>query len=257
MEPVPRSIAENFENLYEWVRRLDRRIPRASGATALLAGGRLGSRIGLITNLNNARATGWYQASNDTANTPLPTGSFLVEVVQLGSETVTQRAHRYASFPDDFDQEWTRRFTVSGGWGPWHLRSMTATDFTPEWIGAGELAGTAVYASYAVTDGLAVVELFQRFGSGTYGDLQLRNPLAAYSRPPGATKVIQCAGRFTSSGTTQVATPMGLLASNADRLYARVHTVSGSQLTAGAFSSANPGGITATGGLSAMWTYLL
>lgn len=255
MEPVPRTLAENFETLYSTARRLDRRKQRLP--VPLAAGGRLGAFVGLSDNLNDARATGWYQANNDTSNTPQATGSFLVESVQLGSETVTQRAHRYASFPDDFDQEWTRRYAASGGWGPWHLRSMTATDFTPEWIGAGQLAGAAVYASYAVTDGLALVELYQRFGSGAYGDLQLRNPLAAYSRQPGATKVIQCAGRFTSTGTTQVATPMGLLASTADRLYARVQTVSGSQLTAGAFSSSNPGGITAQGGLSVMWTYLL
>lgn len=255
MEPVPRTLTENFETLYSTARRLDRRKQRLP--VPLAAGGRLGSTVGLSDNLNNARATGQYQANSATSNTPLPTGSFLVEVAQLGSETVTQRAHRYATFPDDFDQEWTRRYTASGGWGPWHLRSMSPADFTPEWIGPGVLAGAVVYARYSVADGTAHVELFQRFGSGDYGDLRLRNPLAAYVNGRGSVAAVQCAGRYVSAGTTALGTPAGLVSTTGDRLYARCLVVSGGQIVSANFSDLNPGGMTSAGGLMVAWSFPL
>ncbi len=35
MQPVPRSVSENFEYVYQWIRRLDRRISRASRADGI------------------------------------------------------------------------------------------------------------------------------------------------------------------------------------------------------------------------------
>lgn len=262
--PTPAYGPDTFTDLAELARILmanDEFLLENAGAgggdtTAIEDGGRLGPHVGGVSDCNDALDTGYYQASG-AANTPPTSGSYLIEVVRITSGTTTQTATRFPSTDVAFDEEWTRR-RANGVWTPWRVRYMGRTAFTPSWYGSGKYRGTVLTSIMSVADGVGTVELVMEFGAdGSYGDLILDNPLAAYTSGPGSTGAVACAGRFTSAGTSSVGTPSGLISANGALLYARPLVVSGSNVVAAQFSSSVPGGVTATGQITATWQFVL
>ena len=169
MEPVPRTLPENFRVIYEWLRRLDRRTQRVSRPPALMPGARLGPSVGQVEDLNDAVLTGWYQSpSPSNLNRPPANGSLEIQVVTLESGSVFQTARTHGSAGSPYGDEWVRDYRGPGpGWSDWRVVRKARTTRPASFLNGVTLGnGTATLHEW-VSDGTVHQALTLQVGSTT------------------------------------------------------------------------------------------
>lgn len=255
MEPVPRTISENFENLYEWVRRLDRRLSRAGSSSApeLQDGGRLGGQSRFVDDFDLAVETGFYNGNaGSTANVPTADYSqWFVEANQDAGDRVIQTATPHGNQA----ARYVRRRLPGGVWSDWFpmqrertTRTLDDSGFQPAGGGAGVTLGNgSATLTEWISDGVVHQSLTLNCGSTTQVDGGI-NVYCGYGTIADGEILMTGHARFNRSGTQ-----FNMIVLVADNI-ASVRVVTGNvaytqQVVAGDITNWT------TGVLSAYWSF--